>query len=270
MDLRDHRYGKAGVRVVKVLDGGGIVDVEVSVHLEGDFSASYLEGDNSRVVPTDTMRNVVYALAQDHLTSEVERFGKVLCDHFADLDQVERVDVQVESRLWSTVDGHPHTQVASGPDRRTARVTVGEGEVEVESGIAGLRILKTTGSAFAGFPRDRFTTLPEAADRLLATSIDAGWGYLTEPADYTELWWSVRDTLVGNFAARPSRSVQEQGYLMGEAVLDAHPEIGWIRLRLPNIHHLEFDLTRFDMPDRKVVFYPVDEPYGDIHLMVSR
>ncbi|GIU91106.1 MAG: hypothetical protein KatS3mg011_0012 [Acidimicrobiia bacterium] len=214
MELRDHRYGKAGVRVFKVLDGGGIVDVEVSVHMEGDFAASYLRGDNSRVVPTDTMRNVVYALAQDHLTAEVERFGKVLCDHFAELDQVDRVEVQIESRPWSAVGGHPHTHVASGPDRRTARVAVGGGQREVESGIAGLRILKTTGSAFAGFPRDRFTTLPEAADRLLATSITAVWGYLAEPADYTGLWWSVRDTLVEDFATRPSRSVQEQGYLM--------------------------------------------------------
>ena len=76
--------------------------------------------------------------------------------------------------------------------------------------------------------------------------------------------------LVNEFAARPSRSVQEQGYLMGSAVLAAQPTIAEISIGMPNRHHLPVDLGRFDMEDRGVIFQPVDRPYGDIHVTVQR
>jgi urate oxidase len=140
----------------------------------------------------------------------------------------------------------------------------------VGGGIVGLLLLKTTGSGFTGFPRDRFTTLTEASDRLLATSVGARWRYSSDPDDFLSAWTSVRAALAASFAGFSSASLQQQGYEMGRAALAALPEIDEIRLRLPNSHHLEVDLARFGSTETGVVFQPVDEPYGDIRLTVRR
>ena len=145
------------------------------------------------------------------------------------------------------------------------------GEVESTSaGVEGLVVLKTSGSAFEGFPKDRFTILPEVSDRLLATSITAEWVYSSMPSNTSTTWGLIRTTLVDRFFEDWSASVQHQGYLMGEQVLRSVPEVSEISFRLPNQHHLPFDLTRFDMPWNNTVFHPVSEPYGDIYLTVTR
>ncbi len=148
-------------------------------------------------------------------------------------------------------------------------VVTRQGE-SLSAGLTGLLLLKSAGSRFSGFPRDRFTTLVETEDRILATRLTARWTYPDPLDDYVETWEEVRATLLESFASFDSASAQNQGYEMGRAVLASHPEVGEIRLRLPNVHHLEVDLTRFAIDDRGVVFQPVDEPYGDIALTVRR
>lgn len=270
MPLGEKRWGKSDVRVSKVLRTGGaddFIDVAVQVMLRGDVGAAYVEGDNSGVVPTDTMRNSVYALAQEYLTRDLERFAEVLCVHFLDKESVNEVAVSIDEYIWSrrTVSGF----VGGGSERRTALVTRGTGE-STSAGLSGLVVLKTTGSAFEGFPKDDLTTLPEASDRILATSITAEWDYPDMPENTTATWGRVRQTIVDHFFSDWSASVQHQGYLMGEAVLEVVPEISEIRFRLPNQHHLPFDLTRFGMDWKGTVYHPVTEPYGDIHLTVTR
>lgn len=270
MPLGPNRWGKSGVRVSKLLRGDesdDFVDVTVQVLLEGDVAPAHTEGDNSFVLPTDTMRNTVYALAQSHLTRDLERFGEVLCDHFLAREGVDGAAVTLEEAVWARETSHGF--VGGGSERRIARVVRGA-ETSTAAGIHGLVVLKTTGSAFEGFPRDEFTILPEASDRLLATSISADWAYSSLPDDTSATWGSVRQVLLDRFFEDWSASVQHQGYLMGEAVLEAVDEIESIRFRLPNQHHLPFDLTRFGLEWEGTVFHPVSEPYGDIHLTVTR
>lgn len=270
MPLGANRWGKSGVRVSKVLhevDGDDFVDVTVQVLLEGDVATAHTGGDNSGVVPTDTMRNTVYGLAQSHLTHDLEGFGDVVCQQFLSKEGVQGAAVLIEEQVWARKTGHGF--VGGGTERRVARVTRGR-DASTAAGIQGLVVLKTTGSAFEGFPKDVYTVLPEASDRLLATSITADWAYSSVPEDTTATWALVRQTLLDRFFGDWSASVQHQGYLMGEAVLEAVPEIETVGFHLPNQHHLPFDLTRFGLEWEGTVFHPVSEPYGDIHLTVTR
>jgi urate oxidase len=268
--LGANRWGKSEVRVSKVHRGDfadDISDVTVSVFLEGDVEAAHTLGDNSRVIPTDTMRNTVYVLAQDHLSKDLEGFAGVLADHFSSVESVDRVTVELSERVWQreTATGF----LGGGSVRRVARLVRG-GNDRARSGVDGLVVLKTRGSAFTGFPKDGLTTLPEKHDRLLSSSISADWEYTNIPEDTASAWGTVCRTMIDSFFSESSASVQHQGYLMGEAVLEAVQEISEISLHLPNLHHLDFDLTRFDLDDRGVVFHPVSEPYGDISLTVHR
>jgi len=270
LPLGPNRWGKSGVRVSKVIQHDGsadFIDLTVQVLLEGDVGEAHTDGDNSSVLPTDTMRNTVYGLAQEHLGQDLEEFGETLCATFLEREDVHRSVVTLGQHLW-----HRETDngfIGGSSERRIARVDRGA-EPATSAGVEGLVVLKTTGSAFEGFPRDRFTILPEADDRLLATSISAEWTYIAPPADTTATWNRVRRILVEHFFDDWSASVQHQGYLMGEAVLEAVGEVGEISLHLPNQHHLPFDLTRFGLDWQGTVFHPVSEPYGDIYLTVTR
>jgi len=181
---------------------------------------------------------------------------------------VDAASVSLAERLWQRVSDTGF--LGGGDERRVAKVAVGSGETGTWAGVEGLVVLKTRGSAFSGFPRDEYTLLPEADDRVLATSVTATWRYDPVPADTTVAWEAVRQTLIERFFADWSASVQHQGWLMAEAAMAAVPEIAEINLHMPNQHHLPFDLTRFGMTDEGVVFQPVSEPYGDIGLTVQR
>lgn len=270
MPLGPNKWGKSGVRVSKVFrgeNGDDFIDLTVSVQLEGDVESAHTEGDNEGVVPTDTMRNTVYGLAQGHLTRDLEAFAVLVGDHFVAKAGVDRATISIAERLMTreTAGGF----VGGSSERRTTSVSRGRDAI-ISAGIEGLVVLKTRGSAFEGFPKDEFTILPETTDRILATSITAEWDYETIPADTTATWGRVRQVLLDHFFGDWSASVQHQGYLMGEGALAVVGEISEIRFRLPNQHHLPFDLTRFAMSWDNTVFHPVSEPYGDIHITVTR
>ncbi|MGH8946051.1 MAG: factor-independent urate hydroxylase [Acidimicrobiia bacterium] len=268
--LGANSWGKSEVRVSKVHRGDltdDFSDVTVSVRLEGDVDAAHTEGDTQNVLPTDTMRNTIYGLAQEHLTKDLEGFGVILAEHFLSRGFVDQADVKLEERVWQRETGTGF--LGGGSVRRSARIRRGKGS-HTRGGVAGLVVLKTRGSAFTGFPKDQFTILPEKDDRLLATSISAEWEYSEMPEDTAATWGLVCRTMIDSFFSETSASVQHQGYLMGEAVVGAVAEISEISFHLPNQHHLDFDLTRFGLPDHGVVFHPVTEPYGDITLTVRR
>jgi urate oxidase len=278
MKLSTHRYGKARVRVLKVnrLDARHEVkEVEVSVMLEGDFDAAYLRGDNSRVVPTDTIKNIVSLLAKEHLGAEIETFGAMLGRHFLKrYAQVRTATVELLERRWQRmeVDGrpHPHSFVQDGQGRPFARVHCAREELSVESGVRDLVSLKSTGSGFTGFAKDEFTTLRETEDRLLATNLTASWKYARPPAEYARTNRAVLDAMLRVFAANYSPSVQATLFQMGEAALRAAPEIAQVTLSMPNKHCLPVDLSPFGMENRNEVFVPTDEPHGQIEATVAR
>ena len=131
-------------------------------------------------------------------------------------------------------------------------------------------MLKTTGSGWEGFLRDRYTSLPDTSDRILATIITARWSYGGEAIDYGASWHGVRDAILEAFSDHYSPSVQFTLHHMGQAVLDARPEVQRISFSLPNRHHLLYDLGRFGLENENEIFHATTEPYGLIEGTVER
>ena len=279
--LGDNQYGKAETHVVRITRSGDgaamhdIRDLTVSIALSGDFAESHLTGDNSKVVPTDTQKNTVFAFAAEQPIGEPEDFGLRLANHFVrDFVSVHRARVTIEEREWNRIsvngDPHPHAFLGAAAFRRLTAVTCIEDEAWVVTGIRGLDVLKSTGSEFSGFPRDRYTTLRETKDRILATSVTARWRHARADGDWAESFVQVRSALLETFAAKHSLALQQTLYAMGEAVLNARAEVAEIRLSMQNNHHFAVDLTPFDLANDNEVFYGSDRPYGLIEGTVTR
>src|ERR671912_1545254 len=278
MVLGQNNYGKAGVRIVRVrrdTERHELWDLDVAVALEGDFKAAHVSGDNSKLLATDTMRNTIYALAKDHLTGSIEEFGLALVDHFLEAGPtVERARVNITQFPWDRIEvdgrGHEHSFVR-GSGERKAKVVGGEGgEWRVGAGLDNLLVMKTTASGWEGFFRDKFTTLPDTNDRILATIVTADWSYRGVGLDFDRLWGGVQDQILATFTDHYSPSVQNTLYRIGEAVLQAYPEVEKIRLSFPNKHHIPYDLSRFGMENEGEIFWATNEPYGLIEGTVER
>jgi urate oxidase len=272
------RYGKARVRVLKILREGEvhrIREIEVKVLLEGDFTSSYTSDDNSKVVPTDTMKNTVNILAKDHLGDEIERFAVFVGEHFVKkYSQVDRADIDISERQWRRmeIDGrpHPHAFASGGEARSFTRVVVDRNSGSVESGIRDLVILKSTGSGFENYPKDELTTLRETSDRILATSFSAAWRFREEPKDYRAANDAIITAMMKAFAEHYSPSAQMTLFRMGEGALAVCREIDRIDLAMPNKHYLLIDLSPFGLENKNEVFVPTDEPHGQIECTVER
>lgn len=278
--LGQARYGKAETRVVRVRRDGDrheIKDLNVSVALGGDLADTYLTGDNTKVLPTDTQKNAVYALAQERGIGEIEDFALLLARHFVGPQPAIRwARVTIEEYRWERVSlggaPAPHSFARNGRETRLATVTYDGSQAWVVSGLTGLVLLNSTGSEFRGYPRDRYTTLPETADRVLATAVDARWrhGDADAGTDWAKSYAEASRHLVEAFADTYSLSLQQTMYAMGRRVLEHRPEVAEIRLSLPNKHHLLVDLSAFGQPNRNEVFVAADRPYGLIEGTVLR
>jgi urate oxidase len=273
IELGANRYGKSAIRLVKIDRGSdrhNVRDLTVAIALEGDFASSYVDGDNSLVVATDTMKNTVYALAGEYLTGPIEEFGAVLVRHFLAVDQVEHATVSIEEHNWQRIGDAPDAFIRDRVSMRTAIVAgTGAGRIEVDAGIADLTIMKTTKSAFAGFPRDEFTTLLDTDDRLLATRVSAGWRYTGTP-DFDASHGAIRSTLLEVFAEHESQSVQHTIWVVGRAIVDRHPEVAEVTLTMPNLHHWLADLSPFGRPNDRSIFIATTQPHGLIEATVRR
>jgi urate oxidase len=277
--LTDNNYGKQAVRLVTVRRGEErheLKDVTVAVRFEGDFAAAYAAGDNQGVFPTDTMKNTVYALAAEHPFNDIEDFGLALTDHFLQASpRASAVRVDLTEHLWEPIEigrsphPHPHAFRKAGSEQRTAMVTRDREGARILAGLSDLVVMKTAKSAFEGFPRDRYTTLKETSDRLLATAVQATWRYSRPYVAFGRLWREVRRLLLETFANHDSLSVQHTLYAMGEAVLETL-EIEEIHLSMPNRHHIPVDLAPFELENRNEIFVATSEPYGLIEGTLRR
>jgi urate oxidase len=276
--LAAHRYGKARVRVMKILRDGPVhtlKDLEVAAFLKGDFASAYTSGDNSKVVATDTMKNTINVFAEQRLGHEIERFALILGEHFLTrYKQVHEAEIQISERHWErlAVDGkpHPHSFAAGGEGRMFTQVTCGDAVKTVRSGIRNLVILKSTGSGFENYPKDEFTTLPETADRILATSFSATWTFKDQPENYGRANEAILSAMLKVFANNYSPSAQTTLFQMGEAALAACPEISKLDLAMSNKHCLLINLAPFGLENKNEVFVPTDEPHGDVQATVTR
>lgn len=271
--LGPNQYGKAEVRLVRVdraTDRHAITDLTVTTQLRGDFTACHTEGDNSHVVPTDTQKNTVYAFARDGVGAP-EDFLLRLARHFTTAHPwVTGAELSAEQHAWERIDDHDHSFVRTGRETRTAVVEVDGDRTVVTAGLADCTVLKSTGSEFHGFPRDRYTTLPETTDRILATDISATWTYGREDVDYDAAYAGVRDLLLATFAGQHSLALQQTIFAMGRAVLERYDEVESVSLSCPNKHHFLVDLGPFGLDNPGEVFHAADRPYGLIQATVVR
>jgi len=271
-----NRYGKSRVRLVKLKrtrERHEIVDLTIDVQLEGAFDGVYVDGDNGPCLATDTMKNTVYAIARQDPIEHVEAFALRLADHFGGKPAVTRARISAVEHRWDRLSAggrpHPHAFVQPGGEQWTTLVSRDAGGHQVVSGLTDLVVMKTADSAFAGFPRDEFTTLADTQDRILATSVTAAWTYRPGTTDFAARH-RVRQALVDTFATHMSRSIQHTLYAMGEAALAACADVVEITLTLPNRHHLLVDLTPFGLDNPNEIFVATDQPFGLIEATVRR
>ncbi len=275
-------YGKSRVRLTKVFRDSSvheICELSVDVELDGDFDAAYTRGDNSRVIPTDTMKNTVYAFARELDVRELETFAWTLGNRFVEnFDHVTQAVVKITETPWERlmVKGkpHPHAFLGTSTERSTCQAVInrteGEPEGTIECGLEGLLLLKTTKSGFSGFLRDEFTTLQDTDDRILATRMTAAWSYNDTPSDWRLIRQQIRTQLILKFGASYSPSVQSTVYEMCSDVLNGFPVVEEITLSMPNLHQNLIDLSPFELDNPNVLFVPTDEPHGNITASVCR
>lgn len=272
-------YGKSKVRLLKIDrrdERHEIQNLTIDIALEGDFKAIHKEGDNTLCLPTDTMKNTVYALAGETEGIEpIETFGKRLAGHFlVNNEQVSRAHIHILQHGWKRmkVDGneHHHSFVKGSGEKRTADISADRQGDTIHAGVEDLIVMKTTRSGFAGFLKDAYTTLPEMPDRVLSTAIKAVWRYKDADGASEEVFTETRELLLKVFSEHDSLSVQHTLYAMGEAVLEARSEIDEIAFSLPNIHCLPVDMTNFGQDNDSRIFVPTDEPHGLIEARLTR
>ena len=275
--LEKNHYGKRAVRFLRVKKSAGFDEVaewEADAFVEGDLSGAYLSEDNSSIVPTDTLKNTILALAYDLENVPRDRFALALADHFLSrYEHLTACDVEVRERLWTRLapEGrpHPHSFIREAIGIPFSKVRRERGKAAQRSaGIRGVTMMKTAESGFVGFRKCEFTTLPEVTQRILAMSLDAEWEYSTGIDDLEAV---VIDLMLEVFSEMYSSSVQRTLFQMGEAALETFPDLSRIRLSLSNKHYLNIDLSKLGRPaDQKKIFLPTDDPFGCIEAVVAR
>jgi urate oxidase len=279
--LGANQYGKAESRVVRIVRDTPrheIRDLNVSTSLRGDFAAAHTDGDQSQVLPTDTQKNTAFAWAKVHGVDSVEGYALALGRRLLEAcPAAGSAQVRVEEYAWDRIGDHSFVRRGGGV--RTAVVTVGREATHVLSGISDLVVLNSTDSEFKGFLTDELTTLPEADDRILATSLVARWRHTTtEGVDWNASYAAALATLLETFAGTYSRALQETLYAMGTALLDAQDELAEVRFSAPNKHHFLYDFSGFRLEGTPYegltndgeVFIAADRPYGLIEVQVTR
>jgi urate oxidase len=279
IELAENRYGKSRVRLMKVVrgpEGNDLREWTVQVLLTGDFDSAHYDGDNSKILPTDTMKNTVYYVARKSLANSMEDYAKELTDFLLSRnEQVSSATVWMESTMWKrlTVDGKPHATsfMRGSGEVQTTAVSKEQGrEFQISSGLKDLVIMKTADSAFEGYIKDELTTLKETNDRLFCTAVTAEWRYIDSNIDFNATRKSVRETMLKTFAEHKSKSVQETLYEMGRSALEQVAETDQIHLIMPNKHCLLVDLARFGETNPNEIFVPTDEPAGHIEARLRR
>ncbi len=277
--LGENRYGKARVRLSRITrtpDRHDFNEWTVCVLLHGDFEISFTEADNSRILPTDTMKNAVYSIARGSDAATIEEFAMELGDYLlSNNPQVTKASVEIDEKCWErlAISGEPEatTFKMAGPELQTVNAErERSGGWVITSGVDGLTILKTTKSAFTGYIKDRLTTLKPATDRIFGTRATIKWDYVSAVQKFYEVRARITNALLTEFAAHDSMSVQHTLFDMGKAALAAAPEIARIHLSMPNLHHLPADLSSFGQDNPNHIFVPIDEPHGYIEATIER
>ena len=275
ISLGENRYGKSRVRVMKLRRDETqhlLVEWNVEVWLTGDFHTAHEDGDNSRILPTDTMKNTVYSLARSSSAVSMEDFALELVSHLLQTDPyAESASARIVATPWKNIEGFPDAFTHASDAFGTATVTITrDGMPSVVSGFEKLWLLKTAKSGFTGFFKDRLTTLKETEDRLFGTLATAEWQYIGNDLDFNALRRNIERALIATFAEHNSLSVQQTLYAMAKAALEQVDKISEVHLTLPNKHCNLVDLSPFGQDNPNEIFVPTDEPHGAIEARVRR
>lgn len=279
IELAENRYGKSRVRLIKVVhgpEGNELREWTVRVLLTGDFETAHYDGDNSKILPTDTMKNTVYSVAKRSPATSMEDYAKDLIDFLLSRNpQVSSASVSIQGHMWKrlTVDGKPHPTSFIRGSNELATTTVTRmqgGRFAITSGLENMVVMKTADSAFEGYIKDELTTLKETSDRLFCTAVTAEWCYTSDKIDFDATRTILRETMLATFADHKSKSVQETLYAMGKAALERSSDVSQIDIVMPNKHCLLIDLARFGQENPNEIFVPTDEPAGHIEARVRR
>jgi urate oxidase len=279
IELTENRYGKSRVRLMKVTrhpHGNELREWTVQVLLKGDFDSAHVEGDNSKLLTTDTMKNTVYSIARSSAATTMEAYAMELADFLLKRNpQVTSAAIRIEAAMWKrlNIDGAPHPTAfmhGSGEVQTTHVERAQDGPFRILSGLDNMVLLKTADSGFEGYIKDDLTTLKETSDRLFGTALRAEWRYTLIEIDFDAVRATMRETMLRTFAGHKSKSVQQTLYAMAESALLAVAEVDEIEMAMPNKHCLLVDLSRFGQDNPNEIFVPTDEPHGYIEARVRR
>jgi urate oxidase len=278
MALTASRYGKERIRVMRLTRDGDHHtprELTLSVMMTGDFDGAWIAGDNRACIATDSVKNIVNVTAARNVSLDTEAFvaavAQVLLDTYP---QIQAVSVEAEETRWlrHAVGGapHGHTFTRDGNGVGFVALDAARSGSTLRSGLRDYTFMKTTQSGWAGFVEDQYRTLPDATDRIAATSMDATWSWSTAPESYEAANTRILSALIAVFGTTYSHGVQDSMYRMGEAALAEVPELAEISFVMPNKHYLPLDLRAFGLDNPGTVFLPTDEPYGRIEATISR
>ena len=278
MALVQNTYGKGRVRVLRLYRDGQYHEpreTTAKVLLEGDFGKSYTGADNSKVIATDSVKNIVNVVGRESLRLSTEDYGVAIAKKFLDsYAQVERVNVELVETQWQrlSLDGKPHgfsfTRVGNG--NPIAKIVASRNSTEIVSGVDGFTFMKTTESGWSDYVIDEHTSLAETRDRIAATSMLATWCWTRNPKSFSEANNTILQAMIKEFATTYSEGVQDSMYRMGLRALDAVPEISEISMAMPNLHFIPMNLSHFKLDNPGVMFLPTEEPHGQIQCTVGR
>jgi urate oxidase / 2-oxo-4-hydroxy-4-carboxy-5-ureidoimidazoline decarboxylase len=272
-------YGKAHVVFYRVGGETAPLAAAIDVDVFGErFLAAYTKGDNRDVVATDTMKNFVYAMAAEYPGRTIVGLCAFLARRFvATYPVMEKISVSARE---VPLDAASAERGPSGVLFRLTRGDVAVAEVGADaaagltgarSGWEGMSLLKTTGSSFASFARDGYTTLPDLVDRPLTIRMDVHWRYsdlkdgIAEGPGFLGPR-AVRDELERTFHEFNSRSIQHLVHEMGSRLLAAHTQLAEIEFAAEN--HTP-DHVRDGATGVKVFAEP-RATYGKIGLILRR
>jgi len=271
-------YGKGDVIAYRLNRDGiappgqsPVFGASVKILVYGDaFWPTYTTGDNTGLVATDSMKNFIQRETLTYTGADLEAYCRFLAVKFLDTySQVEGVQVSATEIPYSAIPGHAAAFVPAGPERLTARVEVNrEGVVEIASGITGFRMVRLGGSAFFGFVRDQYTTLPEIKNRPLHMWLDLEWLYTQLGAALSEgrVAADVRKTIYSTFGAFESGSIQQIIYQIGTKMLQESPGISEIHLEANN---RTWD-TAAEQGENLAIYTDSRPPYGSLGLRLRR
>lgn len=281
-------YGKNYVKLLYLRRDGDIhyvKELEVSTELTLNNVKDYTHGDNSDIIATDSQKNTVYVMAKQHGVKSAERFALLLCEHFLrKYRHVTRAKVYIEEAPWKRMEiggqQHVHAFLLSHEAKHVCEVEqYRDKRPTIWTALSGMKVMKTTQSAFKNFVSDEFRTLPDADDRLFCTIVQCKWWYNTSAVNFERAWEGVKSIILEIFAGPPDRgeyspSVQNTLYLTAQKVLEKMPEVEKVYINLPNVHYFGVDYSRFPKIDFSRnddnVYMPTDKPSGNINATIAR